>query len=257
MYHGRKFHLDGKFKSMPEFDDAKNFPRECDNLKEFQVRNMGPFLFVGLEPSYEIKTVFSEITERVSFIPLDKLTYRGDLSKDYLVNSHWALYCDNYLEGFHIPFVHNDLNNVLDYGDYDTEIYENYNLQVGYAKDGEETFDIPESHVDFGKNVAAYYYWLFPNIMLNFYPWGLSINVVKPISIQKTKVQFLTYVFDESKLETGAGASLDKVEREDEFVVEGVQKGIRSKFYKAGRFSPTKEKGVHHFHSLLSKSFNS
>ena len=93
--------------------------------------------------------------------------------------------------------------------------------------------------------------------MLNFYPWGLSINVVKPISIQKTKVQFLTYVFDESKLESGAGASLDKVEREDEFVVEGVQKGIRSKFYKAGRFSPTKEKGVHHFHSLLSKSFNS
>ena len=257
MYHGRKFHLDGKFKSMPEFDDAKNFPRDCDNLKEFQVRNMGPFLFVGLEPSYEIKTVFSQITERVSFIPLDKLTYRGDLSKDYLVNSHWALYCDNYLEGFHIPFVHNDLNNILDYGDYDTEIYENYNLQVGYAKDGEETFDIPESHVDFGKNVAAYYYWLFPNIMLNFYPWGLSINVVKPISIQKTKVQFLTYVFDESKLETGAGASLDKVEREDEFVVEGVQKGIRSKFYKAGRFSPTKEKGVHHFHSLLSKSFNS
>ena len=257
MYHGRKFHLDGKFKSMPEFDDAKNFPRECDNLKEFQVRSMGPFLFVGLEPSYEINTVFSQITERVSFIPLDKLTYRGDLSKDYLVNSHWALYCDNYLEGFHIPFVHNDLNNVLDYGDYDTEIYENYNLQVGYAKDGEETFKIPESHVDFGKNVAAYYYWLFPNIMLNFYPWGLSINIVKPISIQKTKVQFLTYVYDESKLETGAGASLDKVEREDEFVVEGVQKGIKSKFYKAGRFSPTKEKGVHHFHSLLSKSFNS
>ena len=257
MYHGRKFHLNGKFKSMPEFDDAENFPRECDDLKEFQVRRMGPFLFVGLEPSFDITSVFKEITDRVSFIPLDKLTYRGDLSKDYLVNSHWALYCDNYLEGFHIPFVHNDLNNVLDYGDYDTEICENYNLQVGYAKNGEEIFDLPESHVDFGKNVAAYYYWLYPNIMLNFYPWGLSINIVKPISIKKTKVQFLTYVFDESKLETGAGASLDKVEREDEFVVEGVQKGIRSKFYNTGRFSPSKEKGVHHFHSLLSKSIDS
>ena len=257
MYHGRKFHLNGKFKSMPEFDDAENFPRDCDDLKEFQVRRMGPFLFVGLEPSFDITSVFKDITERVSFIPLDKLSYRGDLSKYYLVNSHWALYCDNYLEGFHIPFVHNDLNNVLDYGDYDTEICENYNLQVGYAKNGEEIFDLPESHVDFGKNVAAYYYWLYPNIMLNFYPWGLSINIVKPISIKKTKVQFLTYVFDESKLETGAGASLDKVEREDEFVVEGVQKGIRSKFYNTGRFSPSKEKGVHHFHSLLSKSIDS
>jgi len=92
--------------------------------------------------------------------------------------------------------------------------------------------------------------------MLNFYPWGLSINIVKPINISKTKVQFLTYVFDESKLETGAGSSLDKVEREDEFVVEGVQKGINSKFYKAGRFSPSKERGVHHFHTLLSRSIN-
>lgn len=254
MYHGRKFNLNGKFKSMPEFDDAENFPRKCDNLKEFQIRNLGPFLFVGLEPSFNIDLIFSQISQRVSFIPLEKLTFRGDLSKDYLVNSHWALYCDNYLEGFHIPFVHSDLNNILDYGDYDTEIFENYNLQVGYAKDGEEIFDIPESHIDSGKKVAAYYYWLYPNIMLNFYPWGLSINIVKPITNKRTKVQFLTYVFDESKLETGAGASLDKVEREDEFVVEGVQKGINSRFYKTGRFSPTKEKGVHHFHSLLAKS---
>ncbi|MEK9756175.1 MAG: SRPBCC family protein [Bacteroidota bacterium] len=256
MYHGRKFHLDGKFKSMPEFEHAKNFPRDCDNLKEFELRKLGPYFFVGLEPAFDIQKIFDHIIERTSFIPYEKLQYRSDLSKDYLVNSHWALYCDNYLEGFHIPFVHNDLNNILDYGDYDTEIYENFNLQIGYAKDAEEVFNLPNSHIDFGQNVAAYYYWIFPNIMLNFYPWGLSINIVKPISINKTKVQFLTYVFDESKLETGAGSSLDKVEREDEFVVEGVQKGINSKYYKTGRFSPTKEKGVHHFHSLLSNFIN-
>jgi choline monooxygenase len=256
MYHGRKFHLDGKFKSMPEFEHAKNFPRDCDNLKEFKLRKLGPYLFVGLEPAFDIQKIFDHINKRTSFIPYEKLQYRSDLSKDYLVNSHWALYCDNYLEGFHIPFVHNDLNNILDYGDYDTEIYENFNLQIGYAKDAEEVFDLPNSHIDFGKNVAAYYYWIFPNIMLNYYPWGLSINIIKPISINKTKVQFLTYVFDESKLETGAGSSLDKVEREDEFVVEGVQKGINSKYYNTGRFSPTKEKGVHHFHSLLSNFIN-
>ena len=193
MYHGRKFHLNGKFKSMPEFDDAKNFPREDDNLKEFYISNFGPFLFAGLEPKYDIQKIFNEISTRVKFIPLDKLQYRGDLSKDYIVNSHWALYCDNYLEGFHIPFVHNDLNSVLDYGDYDTEIYDNYNLQVGYAKEGEEIFEIPKSHIDYGKNVAAYYYWLYPNIMLNFYPWGLSINIVKPINIKKTKVAINTF----------------------------------------------------------------
>ena len=256
MYHGRKFHLDGKFKSMPEFDDAKNFPRECDNLKEFQVRSMGPFLFVGLEPSYEINTVFSQITERVSFIPLDKLTYRGDLSKDYLVNSHWALYCDNYLEGFHIPFVHPKLNGVLDFENYDVEIFKYSNLQIGIATNNDICFELPEQSKDFGKKIAAYYFWLFPNLMLNFYPWGLSINIITPISVNKTKVEFKSYVWKESKLNSGAGADLDKVEIEDEEVVQKVQKGLSSRFYTSGRFSPNMETGVHHFHTLISNFMN-
>ena len=69
----------------------------------------------------------------------------------------------------------------------------------------------------------------------------------------KQRSPFVTYVYDESKLDSGAGALLDKVEREDEFVVEGVHLGLQSKFYERGRFSPTREKGVHHFHSLLAK----
>ncbi len=131
------------------------------------------------------------------------------------------------------------------------------NLQIGYTDSSEEVFDLPNDHPDYGKNVAAYYYWVFPNFMLNFYPWGLSVNIVKPISINQTKVSFRSYIYDESKLNKGAGAILDKVEREDEIVVEGVQKGISSSFYKAGRFSPTREKGVHHFHRLLAEFLNS
>ena len=73
---------------------------------------------------------------------------------------------------------------------------------------------------------------------------------------RKTKISFYSYVYDASKLEKGAGAGLDKVEMEDEEVVEGVQKGVRSHFYKAGRFSPTREKGVHHFHQLLAQFLN-
>jgi choline monooxygenase len=95
-----------------------------------------------------------------------------------------------------------------------------------------------------------------PYMMFNFYPWGLSVNIIKPLTINKTKVSFITYVYDETKLDSGAGALIDKVEREDEFVVEGVHKGLQSRFYKAGRFSPTREQGVHHFHSLLAEFMN-
>ncbi|WMI67860.1 aromatic ring-hydroxylating dioxygenase subunit alpha [Mangrovimonas sp. YM274] len=256
MYHGRRFHLDGTFKSMPEFDTAENFPRPCDNLHEFPTAILDPFIFVSLNPLFDFNSVLNVMKERIGFLPLHQFNHRSDLSKDYLVNCHWALYCDNYLEGFHIPFVHDDLNSVLDYGDYTTVLYDHCNLQIGYTNEGEEVFDLPKNHIDYGKQVAAYYYWIFPNMMFNFYPWGLSINIVKPLGIHKTKVSFITYVYDETKLDKGAGALLDKVEREDEFVVELVNKGMQSRFYNTGRFSPTREQGVHHFHSLLSKYLN-
>lgn len=251
MYHGRRFGLDGKFEHMPEFKEAKDFPRPCDDLHEFPVVKWGPFLFAGLSNDIDFNAVIDKMNDRVGFLPLDEFTFDEGRSKEYLVHAHWALYCDNYLEGFHIPFVHDDLNKTLDYGDYTTEIYNLLNLQIGYSKDASETFDLPKDHVDHGKNVGAYYYWVFPNMMFNFYPWGLSVNVVRPISMDRTKVSFLTYVYDESKLDKGAGALLDKVEREDEFVVEGVHKGVKSRFYQAGRYSPKREKGVHHFHGLL------
>ena len=77
------------------------------------------------------------------------------------------------------------------------------------------------------------------------------------MDLSKSYVKFLSYVIDETKLDSGAGSGLDKVEKEHEFVVEGVHKGLNSRYYSTGRFSPTMEKGVHHFHLLLSKAMNS
>ncbi|MEP3388382.1 MAG: aromatic ring-hydroxylating dioxygenase subunit alpha [Reichenbachiella sp.] len=256
MYHGRRFSLKGEFENMPEFKEAKGFPRPCDHLHQFPIEQWGPLLFAGLDGDFPFGSVIEKMKERVGFLPIHDFKLDTARSKDYLINAHWALYCDNYLEGFHIPFVHKDLNSALDYGSYTTELYDYCNLQIGYADDDTELFELPEGHPDYGKKVGAYYYWVFPNMMFNFYPWGLSINVVKPISSSKTKVSFISYVYDESKIESSAGALLDKVEREDEFVVEGVHNGIRSHFYQAGRYSPNMEKGVHHFHCLLADFIN-
>lgn len=250
-YHGRRFAMDGRFEFMPEFGQVKDFPKDCDNLHSFPLRSWGPWLFAGLNPTFDIKEVIDQMNERVGFLPLKQFEYKEKRSNEYLVKAHWALYCDNYLEGFHIPFVHEGLNEVLDYGNYETLLYDHMNLQIGYAENSEEIFDLPEDHLDYGKKIAAYYFWVFPNMMFNFYPWGLSVNIVEPVATDKTRVRFLSYVLDESKLDEGAGGALNKVELEDEEVVEGVQKGVRSAFYKAGRFSTTKEKGVHHFHRLL------
>lgn len=252
-YHGRVFGLDGKFQFMPEFSAVENFPTEADDLKQLPVFSWGKLLFTALNPLFKPEACFGEMMKRVNWLPMDQLEFRPELSRDYQVNANWALYCENYLEGFHIPFVHNSLSAVLDWGNYSTELFRYANLQLGIAKKGEACFSLPPDSVDYGKEVAAYYFWVFPNMMFNFYPWGLSMNLVEPQGVNTCKVRFLVYVFDASRLNTGAGSGLDQVEMEDEEVVENVQRGIRSRFYTQGRYAPEREQGTHHFHSLLAE----
>jgi choline monooxygenase len=250
-YHGRRFELDGRMKFMPEFAGVAGFPSEKDNLARVPFGQWGKWLFASLAPRAPLDEVLGPIRERLAWLPFDRFMVDPARSRDYLVRANWALYCDNYLEGFHIPYVHAGLNEALDYGSYDCETFPWCNLQRGIAKGGEHCFDLPPSSPDHGKRVAAYYWWVFPNTMLNFYPWGLSVNVVKPLGVDSTRVSFIAYVADPSRLDVGAGSSLDRVEREDESVVEAVQKGVRSRLYDRGRYSATRERGVHHFHRLL------
>jgi len=251
-YHGRRFDLDGTFRHMPEFEAAADFPTPADNLPKIPFETWADALcFASLDPAVPFDDLVGPMRERMSWLPLSEFRFDASRSRDYLVRANWALYIENYLEGFHIPFVHASLNETIEYGSYTTELFPWCNLQLGIAKPGEPAFDVPSGSPDAGRRIAAYYWWVFPNTMFNFYPWGLSVNVVKPLAVDRTRVSFLTYVFDESKLDSGAGAGLDRVEREDEAIVESVQKGLATSLYTRGRFSPAREQGVHHFQRLF------
>jgi choline monooxygenase len=236
---------------MPECDEALNFPRPQDSLPKVKFDQFCGFIFASLDPAFSFENLVGEMSKRIGWMPIDTFTFDPATSRDYLVQCNWALYCENYLEGFHIPYVHAGLNNLLDYSSYSSELYEYSNLQLGVAQGGEAAFDLPTHSPDYGRRIAAYYYWLFPNLMFNFYPWGLSINIVKPLSHERTRVSFLSYVWDKSKREDGTDKMIDRVEREDEAIVEAVNRGLRSRLYTRGRFSPKREQGCHHFHRLL------
>jgi choline monooxygenase len=263
-YHGRRFGLDGQFQHMPEFEQTADFPGPADNLARVPLERWGPLLFAalpargGANPAAGPLAPFDEwigpVRERLGWLPLEEFRYDAGRSRDYLVRAHWALYCENYLEGFHIPFVHAGLAERLDFGSYRTETFRWGSVQVGVAKGGEDVFDVPAGAADHGQRIAAYYFWLFPNLMLNFYPWGLSINVVRPQGVDLTRVSFLSFVWRAERLDSGVGSGLDRVEREDEAVVESVQRGLRSRLYERGRYSPTREQGTHHFHRLLAEA---
>lgn len=252
-YHGRQFNLDGRFRSMPEFREVENFPTAGDDLRKMRLESWGKWLFASMEGGDDFADYWGEPMRRLHWLPLDNFIHRPELSREFTVKAHWALYCENYLEGFHIPFVHAGLNAVIDFGNYTTELFGLSNLQLGIAKDDEECFDLPVTSPDYGKKVAAYYFFVFPNMMFNFYPWGLSVNVVRPVSLLETRVVFHTYIADDRRYNKGAGSGLDGVELEDEEVVESVQKGVRSRFYSRGRYSVTREQGTHHFHRIIAE----
>ena len=254
-YHGRRFDLDGCLRFMPEFDGVEGFPSPADDLAALPLHDWGPLHWTSLDGMCDFEAWIRPVRERLDWLQPERFVLHPDRSSDYLIQANWALYCDNYLEGFHVPYVHGaSLGDKLDYDAYETHLFDWSILQVGVAKEGEPTFDLPADHPDAGKRVAAWYFWLFPNVMLNVYPWGLSLNVVQPLGPVRTRVLFRSYVADASKLAEGAGADLHRVEMEDEEIVESAQRGVRSRLYDRGRYSPRREQGPHHFHRLLARA---
>ena len=241
-YHGRRFGLDGRFQAMPGFEGARDFPSAADHLPEVPFCLLRGHAFASLAPAAPLAEVFAPIEARHAALPWQDFRADASRSRTFTFDAHWALYVENYLEGLHIPFLHPGLTQTLDLAGYDYELFPWCNLQTGRARPGEPAFE---------GGIAAYYWWVFPNLMLNFYPWGLSLNLVEPLAPAKTRVHFRSFVANPSLLGAGAGGALDPVELEDEAAVQSVQRGIRSRLYSSGRYSPRHERGVHHFHRLL------
>ncbi len=250
-YHGRRFELDGRFKHMPAFEGAVDFPRPEDDLKRLETGSVCNALFSSLAPGSSFDEWSAPLQPLLERLPQADFQFDKSRAATYEVDAHWALYVDNFLEGFHIPYVHPQLAQALVDDDYENQLFPSGSLQVGVARPGDTAFEPQHRIAGEERPVAAYYYWLTPTTMFNFYPWGLSVNVVEPLGMQKTRVHFKPYVWRPELLDTGAGGNLDLVQTEDEDVVEKVQRGLKSRLYPGGRFSPSKEPGVHHFHRML------
>ena len=51
------------------------------------------------------------------------------------------------------------------------------------------------SHDPKGRRVFALWWFVFPNLALNFYPWGLSVNVYQPMPERPDATRFVWYQF--------------------------------------------------------------
>ncbi|MFL5416100.1 MAG: aromatic ring-hydroxylating oxygenase subunit alpha, partial [Myxococcales bacterium] len=126
-YHGRRFGLDGRFLSMPEFEGVRDFPSRADDLPRIPLGQLGPLLFAAIDPVAAFEEWIAPVRDKA---PLGALALDPSGSREYEVAANWALYCDNYLEGFHVPFVHAGLAKAIDYGSYRSELFSWGTLQT-------------------------------------------------------------------------------------------------------------------------------
>lgn len=258
-YHGWTYDLNGRLMNAPEFDGVENWRKEDVCLTPIKVEAWGPFIFVNLDPeSPPMVDIYGDIDAEIKRKGFNIAAMRAFERRDYVIDCNWKVYVDNYLEGYHVPIAHPGLYRELDYEQYRVDTFRYYSSQyapIRPAKSG-DVQGRDRRYVRTEAEAEALYYWIFPNVMLNIYPDNMSINIILPLSHDKTLTIFEWY-FEEPG--TGEGwesmqqtiAFSDEIQQEDIEICVAVQQGLQSRAYDTGRFSVKRENGVHHFQSLV------
>lgn len=258
-YHGWTYGLDGRLLTASEFEGVANWRKEEVCLVPIRVAEWGPFIMACLDHGAPpLSSILGDIEREVAAknIPMSNMSLIE--RRDYVINCNWKVYIDNYLEGYHIPIAHPSLFREIDYDQYRVETFPTYSKQHAPMRPASDVkaLDRERRFLRTEAEEEALYYWVFPNFMLNFYPDNLQINIILPLSHERTLTIFEWY-FEQPG--TGGGwesmqnsiAFSDQVQQEDIEICETVQKGLQSRSYDVGRFSVQRENGVHHFHSLV------
>jgi choline monooxygenase len=251
-YHGWTYNLEGELRGMTEFEGVCNFDRAQNGLVPIRVETWENFVFVNLDPHAaslpEFLGALVDLAKPLGFGGLQFVERRS-----YTLNCNWKVYVDNFLDGgYHVPHMHKGLNSVLDYTNYTIENVDRCCVQsspVAVDKSSEASAAATR------KGDRAYYFWQYPNFMLNWYEGYLDTNLVLPLGVDRCEVIFDFYFGDtrESQMpyiRESMGVS-ERVQQEDIIICAGVQRGLSSRAYQSGRLSVRREAGEHLFHRLL------
>jgi choline monooxygenase len=250
-YHGWNYGLDGVLKGMPEFDGVKNFERQENGLVPVKAEIWEAFVFVNLDPqAHPLRDFLGGLVKRCAPLGLAKLRYFD--SRVYDIACNWKVFVDNYLDGgYHVPHLHKGLSSVLDYKQYTIENEDRYCLQSSPMVASDEDAATGSTR----KGDRAWYFWQYPNFMINCYEGYMDTNLVIPIDVDHCRVIFDFYFSDVSEARREYNAQSlavgDRVQSEDLGICEDVQRGLKSRAYGAGRLSVRREAGEQLFHRLL------
>ena len=235
-YHGWAYAFDGRLRSARDFGD----PLDPDEfaLHAVQVAVWRGQVFVNLSTATapledDLGGFFAEVTD----FPIEAMTLVRSSHHDLACN--WKTYADNYLEGYHIPMIHPELNRQYDAKRYRVDLGHKYCRHSAPTRDGEVAVD--------GR-------WLFrwPNLALNIYGDAMNIEVIVPTGPETCTVLYNHFFIDPNAPEIPEVIALsDLVMEQDRLMVESVQRNLAAGTYDAGVLSPRHENGLLQFQDLV------
>jgi len=266
-YHSWTYDLDGRLIRTPHIGGQD--VHQCDGidraelgLRPVRIESWAGLLFVNLTgDAPALASWLKPLTDRWQAYDFSLLRHGG--GRSYELNTNWKHAVENYLESYHLPWVHPGLNSYSRMSDHycflagheaggqGTEVY------APGSKDGYSlpAMTLPEDQVKRGE-----YPVLYPNLLTGVQSDHFFLIDVIPVSPTLTRERFDIFFFgDESMDEAHRPIREQTVERwndvfvEDIDVVERLQQGHASPAATGGRFSPVQDQVVHHFHCWILK----
>lgn len=262
-YHSWTYDLTGKLLNCPLFETGStHFDKEKFHLLPVRVESYGCFIFVNLDKTVEpLSDYLGDLANLYGNFPLHDLVLVK--RKAYAIKANWKLVAENFLEYYHLPWVHPELCSVsaVDMhkrnqgaGMY-MSFYASPLLKGNTPLDADYLPAMPGlSPVE---QNSGYFPYIFPNLAMFLFPHHLFVLMIKPESINKT-VEYGDILVHRSLLKAANAtekleaifAFYDMVNVQDIVAVERVQQGISASAYPGGRMCYRFEEPVHRFQNM-------
>jgi Rieske 2Fe-2S family protein len=248
-YHAWSYGFDGALLVARHMDDSPGFDRNEYPLHEAAVHEWNGFLFVSLAAEPEpFARALPGLDAR--FDPWRLGDLRTVETIEYDVACNWKLVFQNYSECYHCPVIHpqlealsawdsgrNDLHEGPVLGGYSTLRAGATSLTAGGTSSRPPIADLaPE------ERERAYYYTIFPSLMLSLHADYAMIHDVRPLAVDRTHVA-CSWLFEPATIAMpGFDASdavmfWDRTNRQDWAIGERTQLGIASRAYEPGPYA--------------------
>lgn len=249
-YHAWTYSTDGRLIGAPHMHETEGFDKKDYPLHQARVATWHGFLFLNLSPDPEpIDEALAPLAGRFERFNLDKLVRVRRI--DYEVKANWKLIFQNYSECLHCPTIHPELSRLMPYTSGANDLVEgpflgghmqiappNKSMTVTGAACG-----VPLGQLDADDMQRAYYYTIFPNMMLSVHPDYVAYYRVWPLAADRSAIscEWLSHpdTLKHPELSPdGAVEFWDLTNRQDWHVSELSQAGIASSVYRPGPYSP-------------------